>query len=75
MFFNFHWFDMKMTVGLIELMINDMEGALSFYLDLFQFSLLTQESKEGKMYWALVSLKGFLLSFKDERRLKQEVLF
>ena len=58
----------------IELMVPRVEQSVHFYQEVLGFELLAKEEEDqAGIYWALMSLNGFRVSFKEERRMKKEV--
>ena len=66
---------MKVNGIVLELMVKDVEKTIRFYKQVLQFELVTSEKEKDKMYWAMMVLNGFFLSFKEEQKLKREVGF
>ena len=67
---------MKVSEIILELMVKDVEETLSFYQDILGFELLANEvDADGRIYWAKLQFNNFLISFKDEKRLKEESEF
>ena len=55
-------------------MVPDVDQTVYFYHKVIGFELLAQEEDAGgSIYWALICLNGFKISFKDELRMKKEV--
>ncbi len=67
---------MEVSEIIVELMVKDVDATVSFYREALGFQLLASEQDSaGRSYWAKMSFEGFLISFKEELRLKQECEF
>ncbi len=66
---------MKVNGIVLELMVKDVEKTIRFYQQVLGFELAASERDKDKMYWAMMVLNGFFLSFKEEQTLKREVDF
>ncbi len=64
---------MKVTEILLELMVKDVDASVQFYQQVLGFEVLASEqTNDGATYWAKLKLNNFVLSFKEEQRLKNE---
>lgn len=66
---------MKINGIVLELMVRDVEETVEFYKNVLGFDLLASEQEDEALYWAKMALETFLISFKEERRLRNEVGF
>ena len=67
---------MEIKANCLELMVKEIEPTIQFYQIVLGFDLVEKEADEtGKLYWALISLHDFKVSFKEEQRLKREYPF
>ena len=61
---------------LLESMVKDVGESIAFYTRALGFELLASEKDElGKVYWAKLGFKDFLISLNDEKRLRRESAF
>ncbi|MEL7121565.1 MAG: VOC family protein [Bacteroidota bacterium] len=66
---------MKINTTILELMVNSVEETVAFYQDMLDFQLIASDEEEGKIYWAMMQLGEFKLSFKNEDKHKAEAPF
>lgn len=60
----------------IELMVNEVKPSIDFYQQVLAFDLIEAERDQNdEIYWALMGKDGFLISFKQAKRLQDEVAF
>ena len=60
----------------LELMVVDVSETIDFYDKALGFALEASERDQaGRVYWAKMSFGHFVVSFKDEQRVKGESLF
>lgn len=64
---------MKVSQIVLELMVSDVDETVRFYKKTLGFLLVANEKENGKAYWAKVQKGDFVLTFKEEVRLKKEV--
>jgi len=64
---------MKVSEILLELMVTDVDASVQFYRQVLGFTVVASEQNEaGATYWAKMQLQHFIISFKEEQRLKNE---
>ena len=59
----------------LELMVKNVSESVDFYTDILGFELVADEKENGMTYWAQLRLSDFILSLKEEDRIKKEVEF
>ena len=64
---------MKIKEVINELVVNNVADNIEFYRELLGFELIATEEVDGYVEWAKMRLGNFLLSFKDEKKVKNEV--
>ena len=61
---------------ILELMVKDVSKTVKFYTEMLGFTLLaSEEDDQNQTYWAKVRFRDFLMSFKEEKRLRSESQF
>ncbi|MEM6829158.1 MAG: VOC family protein [Bacteroidota bacterium] len=66
---------MNVNQILLELMVVDVDQTIDFYEQVLGFELLLSEQENGSTYWAKMRKGAFTLTFKEEGRLKNELVF
>ena len=67
---------MQINGIILELMVHDVSTTIDFYQQALGFELVASEKDQSdKLYWAQMKFQDFLISFKDEHRVKAESTF
>lgn len=67
---------MSVNQVILELMVHNVDETIDFYQNALDFELeACEKDGDDRTYWAKMSYNGFMISFKEAERLKDEVVF